>query len=1238
MTQEPKADGIGKPPVDELFLKAHNSLISEKRMRDHGAPVVQSPRGALPSTDEPGVLDMLGDAASAGMESMGRLFRGEAEPEFAQAVTDAETQIDNTEVDPNAEPSLHQKTVATMAAIPAGAVKAGFNTLDAFQGEGAEKSEFRQKVESLSDDLRETTTAAAIVEPLSSFVVGLLGAGRLLSPLKPLAPAGKAVQVGLETAKGAVAGYFVMDPHEERLSDLVQQFPALENPISSYLSSHPDDTATEGRMKNALEGIGLDLAVAGTFALALKAMKYLRAGDKSGAASAISELSAKERAGKKAEVGEPGAALTPDEQMQQDPQGLPLQTAGSSAVPEANLRAGQVVEVAKGMEVQAASTGAGSKSTADLLAPPSSLSSTSAARLKALPEADVATILKGAEADLLAIRAYGGREEAMAQGYRFSGETNLPWSKLNTVDEVQTLIGSAATTLKARFDEIKGGDVVSDARVQRMIQERADLFGEDPGMALGRLIQAGESASTMAAEMESSFLIASKMFQDAYTVAFKLRNGDLLEWGGDAAAAANDLRKRLTLASELLGSARSMSSAAGRSLRRMRSEFQMKPEDLALIGEMGPERLADLVYMSKGDPQKLAEFAKPAFLRRAFDEAQFSMVNSLLWLWPTHAVNVTANLYMLAARPTEKWLGSFMLGAAGSPIRQQAAKEYGYTLSALGDGLSAMLDAFKRGDSRLNPHQSTEFFSNGRGIHHTPINFQPMNSVEGVIHNAMLAINYRNIVGLPTRGLGAVDEFVKTLRYRAVVQAKASVEAAERELSGEALRQHIAGRLQRAFDDEGRATDKAALQEAQTTTFQQDLLKGTAGATIQNVRGQHPLLGFVLPFIRTPVNVLRYSHKMTPGLNLLQREYRQMLLGSLGPERQAQAIGQMAIGATFMAVAASHAANGRITGGGPSDPKLLAELKATGWQPYSVVWEDESGNKKFFPLGRFDPIGLPISIIADIVEGRKLNPEDQNAMGAAAATLLSISQKFADRTFLFNIESFLGALGDPEANLEKYMGQLAASVTPLSSLMRGANSDPYMREARSFMDYLRKDLPGLSEALPPRRDALGEPLYRRIGLVSTQEADEVDGELARLLADSGRGFQPPSPIRDGVDLRDFTLEGGRNAYDLLQETAAHPKGAPPLKEALARVIRTEAYSLLAEGDAGTKGTKLNALAVIVGRYRDAAYRQVLLEHPELRTELNRKRINAAAEVLTNKTGDPTAGERLRTALGITTKN
>ena len=104
----------------------------------------------------------------------------------------------------------------------------------------------------------------------------MIGLNKVLAPVKALQTASTGARVGIEVAKGAAIGATVFDPQEERLSNFIESYPELHNPVTDFLAANLTDTDAEGRFKAALEGIGMDLAIAGVFAGAVKVFKLVK--------------------------------------------------------------------------------------------------------------------------------------------------------------------------------------------------------------------------------------------------------------------------------------------------------------------------------------------------------------------------------------------------------------------------------------------------------------------------------------------------------------------------------------------------------------------------------------------------------------------------------------------------------------------------------------------------------------------------------------------------------------------------------------------------------------------------------------------------------------------------------------------------------------------------------------------------------------------------------------------------
>lgn len=118
-----------------------------------------------------------------------------------------------------------------------------------------------------SDSLTEN-----LVRGVSQFLTAFLPVAKAMKVGSAPSNLGK---LGRGSVAAAIADATAFDPLQERLSNLVEEYPVLSNPVSAYLAAKPDDSEAEGRFKNAVEGLGLGLAAEGLF-LSLKAIRSSR--------------------------------------------------------------------------------------------------------------------------------------------------------------------------------------------------------------------------------------------------------------------------------------------------------------------------------------------------------------------------------------------------------------------------------------------------------------------------------------------------------------------------------------------------------------------------------------------------------------------------------------------------------------------------------------------------------------------------------------------------------------------------------------------------------------------------------------------------------------------------------------------------------------------------------------------------------------------------------------------------
>jgi hypothetical protein len=124
------------------------------------------------------------------------------------------------------------------------------------------------------------TVVGGLVEGITQFTVGMLGAGKFLK----LKNVGK---VGQAFARGAAADVVVFDANEKRLGNLLTEGPQwLRNPLTEFVggitAAKETDDELIGKLKNALEGVMLGGLIHGLGVTAAATAKWVR-GDHAGA-------------------------------------------------------------------------------------------------------------------------------------------------------------------------------------------------------------------------------------------------------------------------------------------------------------------------------------------------------------------------------------------------------------------------------------------------------------------------------------------------------------------------------------------------------------------------------------------------------------------------------------------------------------------------------------------------------------------------------------------------------------------------------------------------------------------------------------------------------------------------------------------------------------------------------------------------------------------------------------------
>jgi hypothetical protein len=929
------------------------------------------------------------------------------------------------------------------------------------------------------------TVTGAGVRAISQFLTGFVPA---LRGVKALGVTG----VAAPAAAGAIADATVFDPQEERLSNLIQDVPALENPITEYLAASPEDTDAEGRFKNAIEGLALG-GVADGLIQGIRLVKNRRA---------------------LVEVAE--AEGKPVEQMIEEAMAT---MKGGMPVPRDVMPPGQ----------------------------------------------EYIPFDEAAEAVQPTIRVpefKPGTTEADPEAAR-----NINLANLNTTEDVSTLI-----------DEVAKADApnINDARRQKITNDELPKLADDLGMTVEDLLARRQGEAFNAEQILAARKILVASGENLVKLANAAKNGSEM----DLALFRRAMSQHRAIQSQVSG----MTAEAGRALQSFRVVAASSREQERLIKEAlettGGEAVSrDMAAMLSelDSPEKIGRFVKDANKATTKDQLYEIWINGLLSSPTTHMVNILSNTMVAALTVGERKIASAI--GPNIPPGETSAQ-----LKGLVDGAR---DGFRLAWNALKTGEPTD----------------PMQKVEAEKFRAVTSENL-NIAGpagrfadfmgeairVPGRLLTAGDEYFKSVGYRMELYAQAYRQAFNEGLRDEAA----AKRVIEIIENPPENIKQSAIDASRYQTFTNQL--GKTGKAVEQVRNNIPYARVVMPFVRTPVNVMSYAFERTP-LAPLSSSFREEI--AAGGARRDLAMGKLIAGSMAMAVSADLVMSGSITGAGPTNPKMRNIMRATGWQPYSIKVGD-----KYYAYNRLDPVGALLGLSADVTEIIGQTTEAEAAQIATAAAL-SVAQNMASKTYMSGVtdffDAFFSASLDPESSnykLMSYLQRQAASVVPASVANIERYLSPEMSATYGFLDRVKSRIPGYSDDLPPRRNIFGEPIVLEGGIgpdimspiyTSTVKDDPIADEMVRQQVAVG---MPRRQIQ-GIELDAQQYD----RYVLLYSGIEAPTS---LKDQLRTMFNTREYKNASDGPEGGKALMIKS---VFTAYRDMAQAQMLAEDDQLTNQI-----------------------------------
>lgn len=1077
------------------------------------------------------------------------------------------------------------------------------------------------------------TMAGSMVEGVSQFLTGFIALG------------GARTFAGA-MIKGGIVDATVFDPYEGNLSSLVEEYPHLKNPVTSALAIDPNDPEYYNRAKNALEGGATGAVLEGL----IRGVKFVSLSRKANTEikelGEISDETAEQLDEAHRDVLELEESQRVDDGLQARPDGTFEAPDGIVYKPEGEKLVG--IENIKPLD-ELPVVGESSplrqptlKEQGEALA-----AQVEDVKISVKPKIELIDTDKMQEAMARSIEMGDFELRNIDEGGWFNlGRMEGPVDAAKVVDSMQeVLMGSRGA---------KAMGLTQPETHEQVVKQSLKFLADNTGTDVNKIIRdlgVTESVSRdMAARIVAGKVALQSTGREIATFARKVQ----------AAEADGTLNKNMEtqlinlmqMHVELQANVKGLQTAAARatSAGRIATKDGLSGDTLDVLSAFGgSKRVRNLAreLAKVKDDAMMSKTIKKAVDRKGLRVLNEYWINSILSGPTTHALNMTANSFNVLVRPTERAFGAFINGDMKE--MKAAARTYKYLFYNLSDALKM---AAKSGwNQRPILDESVKFDNIIQGSSQRAISSEFLGfggSTMDIMGKALT---------MPSRMLGTEDEFFKQLAFRSNLQASLVTDAAFMSIddikkAGYKTRDEwVKGEFEKAFntkidaeekyqeavmmgkideDDEvkaefirqfvgsykkGNKYAEQAVYEARSSTFTSPLKEDTLSYDIQVLANKHPFLRQIIPFIQTPMNIMGQAWDRTPLLNKLRSQYKAEL-NSSDPAIVAQAKGKMATGVLIYGSLGLLAIEGRITGGGPTDPKRAALWRnSPDWQPYSInVGTQEK--PYWVSYARMDPWTTAFGIVGDMAEMYELGQmADSDGADMASMFIAAVGNNIVSKTYLQGIADTVDLMNAKDSPWEigNFLQRRLASLAPMSGFTNqvGNLNDDYMREARGYVDTLKKSTGAGRADLPLKYDwVTGQPMEGPTTLkplfhITAKGMEEKQSDAQLIYSEMrklGVRFEGARRKVGGVEL---TSEMYQRWNELIGTTQI---GRKTLQERLVKKIKGKRYNK--DGSDYNLVTPSESHRVIeinkeLKRYRDRALHQLKREYPIIKEQMKK---------------------------------
>lgn len=1085
------------------------------------------------------------------------------------------------------------------------------------------------------------TVTGGLVKGVSQFLTGLALTKSASKAIGLPTSASGAAGYGLAALQGAAANFAAFDPHQQRLSNLIDKFPELSNPVFEYLSAKPGDTAVEGRVKNALEGLGLGTLTDGL----MKGIRMLRGMADAKAAppemAPATEPGLPQNAFRELGDASPEAPLVGDQPFNGPPPGqppiggrtplgnmlrgehaedvtrnlTPEEALSQNSEPPINPRTGSPFESAHQVDSEIARAEQEQIKRDRLLENPEELEQYAQERgetpdsmRRLLEENRASTNELLTKSKAAQNGSWYSQQKSQAGAIKFNdltkpdNKTYINFARIDAPEDVEKVMQTLADRFKGKVDSARRGtQTFEQIKLNSQMENAWDLL---QNRRMGDPMNAEQSVA--ARELWASS--ADKLKQLAQLAVQSPTEENLFSFRKMAAT-------HYAIQSEVIG-ARTETARALASWRipvgSNASRLQDITDRMMQVGggqqniRMMAQHVASLAEANY--PHELEQYVTKSAWERTRDGLIQAFSDGLLSSPVTQAKilasNVSTGLWRIGER------------AWGAKVSQILGTQNGVEPGEASAMWSGWVGSFK--DAMAYGWKAAKTGTTGEGIG------DPHDAYPSNISAAALNLSDRpwlgraadfigNALSLGRRGIAAQHDVALTMAYRGEMNAQAVRQATQELNAGELAQGAFKSRVADLIANPPEAITQAAKDGAKYQAFLDE--PGPIAQWLLDGRQKIPALRVIAPFIKIPARIMSYTFERTP-LAPLMSDFRAKIAS--GGATRDLALAQMSMGTMIAMSAADMTLNGTLKGGGPPEKGLEQAQEREGMMRDSA----KVGNR-WYNINGVHPAGKLMLLAADVAEaingGQHELHDDADTEKLAVGTALAIGRTLVDNSYFTGFANLFAALHDARVGGagEGAILSTAGSAVPAISGAVARSIDPYQREIHSMLDEFKSKIPGLSKDLPPRRNLWGDPVpsghdpitnFISPVKISDEKHEPIDDEILK------QGFNITMPDRHQTFAQEGTsvpidMSKYPKAYSRLLQLAGnelkHPAWNMGLKDLLNAVVSGDhplsaVYNLKTDGPEGGKEVMIRDL---ISQYRDMAKKQVLEEFPAIQQEV-----------------------------------